>query len=60
MNEGYEKILDKFIEIEREKVRAGSGDDMAYELQIQHYIDSERKLWIEFMRFFARELKYGK
>jgi len=58
MNEGYEKILDKFIEIEREKVRAGSGDDMAYELQIQNYIDSERKLWIEFMRFFERELKF--
>ena len=48
------ELLDKFIERERKKFRAGSGDDMYFEQQVADYINKQRALWIEFIRFIKR------
>jgi hypothetical protein len=53
----YEKVLDEFIELEREKSRGGSGDDMFYEQQIIDYVNKERPFWIEFMMFMEIKCK---
>lgn len=52
-----EKLLNEFIEIERVKSRAGSGDDIFYELQVQKYIDKQRPLWIEFIKFNNQKVR---
>lgn len=52
-----EKLLNEFIEIERAKSRAGSGDDIFYELQVQKYIDKQRPLWIEFIKFNNQKVR---
>ncbi len=52
----YQKILDEFIEIEKKRVRVGSGDDGAWEEQIVDYINKQRKFWIDFMKFMEEKL----
>ena len=42
----YEKLLDDFIEQQRERSRMGSGDDGFYEQQIIDYVNKQRKFWI--------------
>ena len=59
INLNYEKLLDEFIEIEREKTRIGSGDDLFYEEQLMDYINKQRKFWITFMIFIEQKLKEG-
>ncbi len=49
------KLLDKFIEVEKEKVRVGSGDDEVYVKQIENYINKQRKFWIDFIKFIEKE-----
>ena len=56
----YEKILDEFIERERAKVRAGSGDDMAYEQDIINYVNKQRKFWIIAIKEFMNLQEGGK
>ena len=51
----YEEVLDEFIEIERTKCRTGSGDDMFYEQQVIDYINKQRKVWIDFIKFIEKE-----
>ena len=53
----YGELLDKFIEVEREKFRGGSGDDMFYEEQVVEYINKQRTLWIKFMKFIEEKTK---
>ncbi len=52
-----EKLLNEFIEIEKEKHRAGSGDDEFYTNQIEAYINKQRKLWIDFIKFIEEKQK---
>ena len=49
-----EKLLDEFIEHEREKSRMGSGDDMFYEEQIINYINKQRAFWLDFIKFLQK------
>ncbi len=53
----YEELLNKFIEVEREKFMAGSGDDMFYEEQVIDYVDKQRPLWITFIKFIEEKIK---
>jgi len=53
-------LLEKFIEIERNKTRAGSGDDMFYEQQVIDYINKQRGLWLDFIDYIERELRYSR
>lgn len=57
MIENYEFTLNEFIEDERDKSRMGSGDDMWYEQQIIDYINKQRPIWIEFMKFIEARCK---
>jgi len=52
----YEKILKEFVEIERAKVRVGSGDDMFYEQQIIDFVSEQKDFLIEFMKFMKKKL----
>jgi hypothetical protein len=52
----YEKVLEEFINEERRKTRAGSGDDLYYEQQIEDYINDQRMFWIQFMKFIEKKL----
>jgi len=51
----YGELLDEFIEVEREKFRAGSGDDMFYEEQVIDYINKQRPFWITFIKFIEEK-----
>ena len=53
MNE--REILNKFIETEKEKCKAGSGDDGFYEQQIENYIKEQNLLWMDFIKFIKEE-----
>ena len=53
----YEELLNKFIEVEREKFMAGSGDDMFFEEQVIDYVDKQRPLWITFIKFIEEKIK---
>lgn len=55
--EEYKELLDKFIEVEREKFRSGSGDDMSYEEQILDYVNEQRHFWITFIKFIEEKTK---
>ncbi len=52
-----ERLLDRFIEAERKRFRAGSGDDMFYEAQFMDYINKQRPFWINFIKFIEKELR---
>ena len=52
---GEEKLLDEFIEQEREKSRAGSGDDIFFEEQIINYVNKQRAFWLDFIRFIQEK-----
>ena len=54
------ELLNKFIETERMKFRGGSGDDEFYEKQVVDYINKQKPLWLEFIKFIEKELKGGK
>jgi hypothetical protein len=51
LEEKYGKLLDKFIKEEREKMQAGSGDDLYYEMQVENYINKQRNFWLTFIEF---------
>ncbi len=51
------ELLKKFIEIERKKLRAGSGDDGFYEEQLIDYVDKQRPFWITFIKFIEKKIK---
>ena len=52
-----EEILNEFIEVEKEKFRAGSGDDEFYEKQVVDYINKQKPLWLDFIKFIEKKLK---
>ena|SRR3990167_6887607 len=54
-----QKLLDSFISEEREKTRAGSGDDMYFEQQIVDYVKQQRPFWITFMDFCFEKAREG-
>ena len=51
------ELLNKFIEIERMKFRGGSGDDEFYTNQVVDYINKQKPLWLEFIKFIEKEIK---
>ena len=53
----YKRLLDKFLEIERKKVRIGSGDDGYYEQQIIDCVGKQEDFLIELIKFVEKELK---
>ncbi len=46
-----EELLNKFIEVERKKFRIGSGDDVFFEQQVLDYINKQKPLWLNFIKF---------
>ena len=55
LEETYGKLLDEFIQQEREKMQMGSGDDLFYELQVEGYINKQRGLWETFIEFIRKK-----
>jgi len=55
-----ELLLEDFLEIEREKIRAGSGDDMFYEQQIIDFMNKHKWFLIELVKFVRSKNKHGK
>ena len=55
----YKRLLDKFLERERKKVRGGSGDDMFYEQQIIDYVGKQEDFLITLIKFVEKELNEG-
>ena len=55
LEEEYGKILNDFIEEERAKFRAGSGDDMFYEEQVMKYVNSQRGFWLAAIKKFLAD-----
>ena len=51
------ELLNKFIETERMKLRGGSGDDEFYTNQVVDYINKQKPLWLEFIKFIEKEIK---
>jgi len=51
----YEELLNKFIEVERKRFRAGSGDDMFFEQQVVDYINKQKQLWLDFIKFMLEQ-----
>ncbi len=49
------ELLDEFIKVEKEKHRAGSGDDEFYANQIEDYVNKQRGFWMGFMSFIKQE-----
>ena len=55
----YKRLLNKFLEIERKKVRGGSGDDWYYEQQIIDYVGKQEDFLITLIKFVEKELNEG-
>ena len=49
-------LLDKFILEEKAKYSIGSGDDRFYEQQVEDYVNNQRMLWLDFIKFIRKEL----
>ena len=50
-------LLDKFILEEKNKFSIGSGDDEFYRQKVEDYVNSQRMLWLDFIKFIRKELK---
>jgi len=48
-------MLDKFIKLEADKTRMGSGDDEFYCEQLRSYINGQRRFWLNAMEYFIEK-----
>ena len=58
------KIMKKLIkqmpfpnEEEQKKIQIGSGDDLFFENQIIDYVNKQRNLWLEFIKFTSQKIR---
>lgn len=51
------EILNKFIEIELRKCRAGSGDDEFYANQIIKFVDEQKLFLLQLIKFVEKEVQ---
>lgn len=49
-----EKILDKFISDEKWKLCGGSGDDAAYMIALENYVNEQKGFWIDAVKTFTQ------